>query len=168
MWVAAGSGFVAVLALIGAGISLGYAKSQSKSTERQAIAAESQVEYMRRQVEVMELEAASRVTVIATKPEHRAADEVVRGAPYVPPWSVVARSKGGLVLANGGTEPAFDVQIDFDVSPARVDRTAWDRIDPRAAVNVRMFRAMGASPEEMTVRWRRTPDGEPMEWTTAV
>lgn len=172
VWMAGGSLLVAVLALVGTAFALAYSKGQRDATERQATAAEAQVEFMRRQVEVMERQAAAH-------PKPELADQVgitdamhaelIRGAPYVSPWSVrPTGSRNAFTLVNGSAEPAFDVNISFDVQPPRVEPTAWGRIDPRASVRVSMFRAMGASPDAVTVRWRRTPDGEQLDWTTSL
>jgi hypothetical protein len=147
----------------------GYAKGQADSSERQAIAAEASVEYMRRQIELMEEQAAAALVpleVTARLSEPREGSTV--SAPYVVPWSLIQRSKGTLLLTNGSAEPAYDVDISFDVDPARVETTHWDRIDPRATASVRLIRAFGASPDAMTVRWRRTPDGDVLDWTTAL
>ncbi|MFD4992853.1 hypothetical protein ACFWH7_04520 [Cellulosimicrobium cellulans] len=161
VWVAVGAGVISLGSVIVAIVAVAYSRGQRDASERQADAAEAQVEFMRRQVELME-----RPVPAAPASAPRAAP--ARGAPYVSPWSVRSAGKYAFVLVNGGTEPAFDVSLSFDVDPARAEPTSWDRLDPRASAKVSIFRAMGASPDSVTVHWRRSPDGELMEWTTAL
>ena len=172
MIVAFGSLLIAGVAVAVAYRANGYVKGPSDAAERQAPAAEAQVEYMRRQVDVMERDAVSSPRRREGNPtaatDSHGDGEGVRGAPYVPPWSLRRTGQHAFVLLNGGTEPAFDVRLEFDVEPARAEPTAWNQIEARAGMRLMVVRSFQAPPSEVTVRWRRTPDGNEHNWTSSL
>lgn len=166
-WIALGVSAAAVLVSVAATI---YGRGQRDAAVRQAAAAEAQVEYMRRQVALMERDAAAAEQRSAGSIANPVVRDLVMSVrrPYVPPWSVVGKGRHGFRLVNGGTESAYDVSLAFDVEPSHVDPTHWDEISARASRDVMMWRGIGGSPDTVTVRWRRQPDGELMEWTTGL
>jgi len=138
---------------------------QAGATEAQAVSTAAQAEYTRRLLELDE-ERASR--------EHyeRSKDALVaqRMAFMEPPspWVVSWDGKNSFKLTNGGFEPMLDVSLEFDIEPAAIVQRSWPRIDARATVKVQLVRAMGASPDDVTVRWRSNTDGPIRQWTTAL
>jgi len=159
-----------------------HAKSQAASSERQAVATEAQAQVARRQLELMEEQHRA---VMGAVVQQSVGDKLGMtdsvsavlktletswnvAVPYVAPWVLSAAGQHAFLLSNGGDEPAFDVNLSFDVEPARAAPVHLDRIDPRASVKVMVLRAFGASPDTLTVSWRRTEGGQVEEWSTAL
>jgi len=84
------------------------------------------------------------------------------------PWVVTRDGEVDLVLENSGSDPAHNVRITWDVDPLRWGPVDWPRIDPHCSRRVAVRRSLQRNPREMTVHWCRTPDGDPLQWTTAL
>lgn len=151
----AGSLTVASIAAVFAGFSLGHTKSQRDSSVRQAIAAENQVDMMRRQNELLEQQIANT--------EHPSPSVI----PYVPPWQVNWFKGDTFSLLNGGHSTEYDVSIEFpDNSVHRGG--GWQKLGPRESETF-MFVATLATPNrDITISWRRSRDGELQTWKTQI
>lgn len=152
-WSEIGSITVSVLAAVFAGFALGHSRGQRDASVRQAIAAESQVDLMRRQLVLAEQElelGSSRGTVL----------------PYVPPWMVNWEKGDTYSIVNGGYETEYDVNVKLPPNSAVSPGVEFqiDSLDPRSSQPF-MFAASLATPHrEILISWSREPGGERREW----
>ncbi|WIV43060.1 hypothetical protein [Glutamicibacter nicotianae] len=155
-WPDAGSLAIACAAAIFAGFSLGHTKSQRDSSVRQAIAAESQVDMMRRQNELLEQQITSGQSSSAGP-----------AMPYIPPWQVNWFKGDTFSLLNGGHSTEYDVSIEFPVHSVHRGGS-WEKLGPRESATF-MFVATLATPgRDITISWRRSPGGELQTWKTQI
>ena len=154
VWVAAGAGLISLGSVAVAIIAVAYSRGQRDATERQAIAAEAQVDVMRRQVELMEASAA--------------AGHPLESAPDVPPWALQYARGDTYSLVNGGTRTAYDVRVDVPKGIWSAGAHEWPKVDPRASVSLLLAFSMASSSRSVTVRWKNAPDGPDLEWTTDI
>src|SRR5690606_27809732 len=115
-------------------------RGQRDATERQAVAAEAQVDFMRRQVDLMEASAA--------------AGHPLDSAPDVPPWTLQYARGDTYSLVNGGTRTAYDVRIDVPRDILTAGSYEWPKVDPRASVSFMLAFSLASSSRSVTVRWR--------------
>ncbi|KZM34526.1 hypothetical protein [Oerskovia enterophila] len=152
--VAGVAGLISLGSVAVAIIAVSYSRGQRDATERQAVAAEAQVDFMRRQVELMESSAA--------------AGHPLAAAPDVPPWTLQYARGDMFTLTNGGTRTAFDVRIDVPEDIITAGTYAWPKVDPRASVSFLAAFSMASRSRSVTVRWTDEPAGPELEWTTDI
>ncbi|PTU56710.1 hypothetical protein DBB34_07940 [Sphaerisporangium cinnabarinum] len=156
-WVAVG---ISVLALGTSLASLKYGRGQRDAAVDQARAAEAQVRYAKRQVEVMEEDRRdARRTASETAVQEKAQRR------RVPPWDLTTARGVRRVLTNGSDEATFDVVIDAADDVLLRGAGPWERIGPREAREFSFSGFAQTTSKELTVRWRWEPDGEVQTWT---
>lgn len=143
---------VAVLALLVAAAAAAYSRGQRDAANRQATAAEAQVDVMQRQLAVMEKQSTG-------TPGH---------VPYVPPWTLQHHAGDTYMLTNGGTEPEFDVAVELPPHTAAPGTLAWDRVDPRSSTTFMAARTLATPHSDVVVSWAREPGGPKLTWKTAL
>ncbi|MBW0254969.1 hypothetical protein [Cellulomonas sp. PS-H5] len=156
---------VSVLALIASFGAVWYARAQVAQAREQTEAANAQAEYARRAYELEKERFEQEKVEQATQ---KLARQRAAMAPTPTPWNVFRVGKNAVSLSNSAPRKLYDVALSFDVEPARVEPRDWAVVDEHASVRVMVLRAMGASPNEITVSWRDSPDGEVRKWTTAL
>jgi hypothetical protein len=156
---------VSVLALAASFGAVWYARAQVAQARDQTEAANAQAEYARK---AYELEKERFEHEKLDQSMQRLARQRAAMAPPPTPWHVMRSGKNAMTLSNSAPRKLYDVALSFDVEPARVEPREWSMVDERASVRVMVLRAFGASPDEVTVSWRDSADGEIRKWTTAM
>ena len=144
----------AFLALVVAVVAAAYARGSRDATNRQATAAEAQVEIMRRQVDLMERQGS--------------AGGGAREVPYVSPWTLHHFRGDTYLLTNSGTSSEYDVHIELPVNTPGRGPFDHEQIDPRSSVKFMAIRTMASSSDEVTITWSRESSGKQLTWKTVL
>ena len=151
---AVGAAVFAFLALVVAVVAAAYARGSRDATNRQATAAEAQVEIMRRQVDLMERQGSARGGA--------------REVPYVSPWTLHHFRGDTYLLTNSGTSSEYDVHIELPGNTPGRGPFDHEQIDPRSSVKFMAIRTMASSSDEVTITWSREPSGKQLTWKTVL
>lgn len=147
-----------VVSVIGAGVgvwSLVHVRGQRRASDRQADAAEAQVEQQAHQIRLLEEEVA----------ERRKSEAV---ASRMPPWVLTHLDGEEYELKNVSHDQVFVVAVDLPAGFASMGVYRWASVGPGETVTFSAVQTSVRRGGDVTVRWRRDPEAEERSWTKAL